>query len=162
MTEVNPLNMHTDGGGQAGPLNMHTDGGGEADPFNMHTDSAATVTPFNMHTDMVVGSGANGSLHLSAKNATGVPLALTITPGIAGKLGAVLGLGGPPAANPHAPAPVAPFNMHTDAHTTVNANAAVSRATLEGPAEGPHGHVKLKVTIDGPALATVKGSHAGI
>jgi hypothetical protein len=162
MTEVNPLNMHTDGGGQAGPLNMHTDGGGEADPFNMHTDSAGTVTPFNMHTDMVVGSGANGSLHLSAKNATGVPLALTITPGIAGKLGAVLGLGGPPAANPHAPAPVAPFNMHTDAHTTVNANAAVSRATLEGPAEGPHGHVKLKVTIDGPALATVKGSHAGI
>lgn len=136
----------------------------ELDPQNMHTDAhtAGTVTPCNMHTDMVIGGGANGSLHLSAKDATGVPLAVTITSGIAGKLGTVLGLPGAPAANPHAPAPVAPFNMHTDARTKVNANPSGSRATLEGPADGPNGHVTLKVTIDGPALATVKGSHAGI
>ena len=89
-------------------------------------------------------------------------MAVTITAGMAGKLGEVLGLNGPPAANPHAPAPVAPFNMHTDARTTVSANPGGSRATLHGPADGPAGRVTLKLTIDGPALATVKGSHAGI
>ena len=140
MSEVNPLNMHTDA--QAQP--------------------AGSVTPCNMHTDMVIGSGTNGTLHLSAKNATGAPTAVTITSGMAGKLGRVLGLDGPPAADPHAPAPVSPFNMHTDSQTRVSANPDGTRATLEGPADGPAGAVALRVTISGPALVTVKGSHAGI
>lgn len=148
MTEASPLNMHTDAGGAMSPLNMHTD--------------AATVTPFNMHTDMVVAGGANGSINLSANNSAGARMAVTITAGMAGKLGAVLGLSGPPAVSPHAPAPVAPCNMHTDAKTTVTANPARSKAILEGPADGPSGAMHLKITIDGPALATVKGSHAGI
>lgn len=139
---------------------------GDVDPFNMHTDGGtaggATVTPCNMHTDLVIGHGANGSLHLSGKNATGAALAVTITAGIAGKLGTALGLSGPPVADPHAPAPVAPYNMHTDARTNVTVNPAGSRATLHGPADGPSGHVTLALSIDGPALATVKGSHAGL
>jgi hypothetical protein len=153
-------------GGNVNPMNMHTDAApaGDVNPFNMHTDAApgGNVTPFNMHTDLVVGGGTNGAINLSAKNSAGAAMAVTMSAGIAGKLGAVLGLGGPPAANPHAPAPVAPFNMHTDAHTHVGTNATGSRATVEGPAVGPNGHVTVKLTIDGPALATIKGSHAGL
>lgn len=159
MTDVDPLNMHTD----ATPLNMHTD----TDPLNMHTDGgtdtvAGTVLPFNMHTDMVIGSGSNGRLHLSAKNSSGRAMAVTITAAMAHRLGTVLGLSGPPTASPTAPAPVSPFNMHTDAQTHISANDTRSQATLLGPADGPNGAERLKITIDGPALATVKGSHAGI
>lgn len=144
------------------PMDMHTDAQpADGSPVDMHTD-AGQVMPFDMHTDMVVGGATNGGLHLSAKNSSGKAMSVSITPGMAGRLGTALGLSGPPKADPNAPVPPAPFDMHTDARTKIGCDGPKSKATIDGPADGPDGSVSLRLAITGSALARLKGSHPGL
>jgi hypothetical protein len=140
-----------------------------------------TFEPLNMHTDLKIAPGGSGSITLTGKDKPGHERSVTLAKGIAHKVQAITGQpvgGGQPPhvaqanmhtdvapANMHtdvAPGGAAlarkPFNMHTDAHVKGDNDSIV----ITGPAthEGKDG--ELRVTIDGPALATLKGKNAGL
>ena len=116
------------------------------------------LTAFNMHTDMVIAGDGHGGLYLTAKNSTGVSLSVWITSAMADRLGTACGRSSAPNADPHAPAPNSPYNMHTDAQTHID--PVGTKVVIDGPADPPGGGsaVELKLTINGTALTALRNS----
>jgi hypothetical protein len=137
--------------------------------------SSTQTMPCNMHTDLTILGSAGGSLTLSGKSSTGAASSVQLSGDIATRVGQAAGLPGAPVPNvagqnnmhtdtdPHSGSNAKPFNMHTDASTQIEPTASGTSLTVSGPADPPTGPtVTLELTIDGPALNTLKGAHAGL
>jgi hypothetical protein len=133
--------------------------------------SSTQTMPCNMHTDLSILGNADGSVTLSAKSSTGASASVRMSSDIATRVGRAAGLPGPPVPNVAGPnnmhtdtsSNASPFNMHTDGSTDVNPTPSGTSLKVTGPADAPGGStVDLDLTIDGPALNTLKGAHAGL